>query len=218
MVPGRVNRLVIVRHGETVGNSRIRYFGRTDLELSEEGRAQMRAAARWLGLQPGTPGFAPVVASPLRRATEGARLIAGASAPIVQIQEFLEVDFGRFEGLSAEEIRERYPVEFERWNRNRLDPAYNYPGGESRAAFIGRVARGIERMLELLDGADATVAGVSALIVAHRGVIRAIVKRLAEIEPPVIELGSIQILARTTHNPGWRVVALDVTEHLVGLV
>lgn len=211
-----VSRLVLVRHGETVGNSRIRYFGRTDLELSESGRAQMRAAAQWLESHLDTLGFAPVVTSPLRRATEGARLIAGAATSLVEIQEFVEVDFGLFEGLTAEEIRERYPVEFERWNRSRLAPAYNYPGGESRAAFTARVRRGVERMLELLNGTHATAGGAGALLVAHRGVIRAIVQRLAGVEP-VIELGSIQILQRARQYPDWRPAALDVTEHLAGL-
>ncbi|MGA2411387.1 MAG: histidine phosphatase family protein, partial [Candidatus Binataceae bacterium] len=36
-------RLVLVRHGETVGNSNIRYYGRTDIGLSDLGRNQMRA-------------------------------------------------------------------------------------------------------------------------------------------------------------------------------
>jgi broad specificity phosphatase PhoE len=211
-----VRRLVLVRHGETVGNSSIRYFGRTDLELSNSGRAQMRATAQWLRSHLDTPRFAPVFASSLRRATESARLIAGATAQLIEIQEFVEVDFGLFEGLTAGEIRNRYPVEFERWNRNRLAPAYAYPGGESRGAFTARVRRGVERMLELLDGADARSEGADALLLAHRGVIRAIMQQLAGVEP-VIELASIQILQRARQLPGWRPAAIDVTEHLTGL-
>ncbi|HXZ87348.1 MAG TPA: histidine phosphatase family protein [Candidatus Binataceae bacterium] len=211
MTDGRA--LILVRHGETVGNSSIRYFGRTDLLLSPLGRAQMGAVANWLASSLQTSRFAPVFSSPLCRATEGARLIAGTLAPVVEIQEFVEVDFGLFEGLTAEEIRERYPVEFDRWNRDRLDPAYAYPGGESRAAFVERVGRGAKRMVELLDGTAATADSPAALLVAHRGVIRAITQRLAGVEP-VIELGSIQVLRRTSGNPGWRAEALDVTEHL----
>jgi broad specificity phosphatase PhoE len=216
MRPDHVKRLVLVRHGETVGNSRIRYFGRTDLELSESGRAQMRAAAQWLRSRSDTVRFAPVVASPLRRATEGARIIAGAATPLVEIQEFVEVDFGLFEGLTAEEIRERYPIEFDHWNRNRLAPDYNYPGGESRAAFTARVMRGVEQTLELPSRTHATATGASTLLVAHRGVIRAIVQQLARVEP-MIELGSIQLLQRKPPHPHWRPARLDVTEHLAGL-
>src|SRR5713101_1657780 len=241
-------RLVLVRHGETTGKSSIRYFGRTDVELSELGRAQMRAAALWIAAS-----FAPVFARPLKRASEGARIIAGPMSATVTIDEFVEVDFGLFEGLTADEIRARHPLEFARWNGNRLADGYAYPGGESRAAFTARVERGVERMLAVLDGAvasapsgaDATApyrapvpapsgAGTGALVsenqrsrtvpnnngigmvVAHRGVIRAITRRLAGAEPE-IELGSIQVLSRADRRAGWRADLLDATEHLRGL-
>ena len=246
-------RLVLVRHGETTGKSSIRYFGRTDVELSELGRAQMRAAASWLAARTGVTSFAPVFASPLKRASEGARIIAGAMSATVTIAEFVEVDFGLFEGLTADEIRDRHPIEFERWTRDRLADGYAYPAGESRAAFTARVERGVERMLAVLDGAvgaapdgadptapyrapvpapggASTGAPVSAsdqsgvirrspaiaLVVAHRGVIRAITRRLAAAEPE-IELGSIQILSRAGRRAGWRADLLDATEHLRGL-
>jgi broad specificity phosphatase PhoE len=146
-------RLVLVRHGETTGKSSIRYFGRSDVELSELGRAQMRAAASWLAARTGVTSFAPVFASPLKRASEGARIIASAMSATVTIDEFVEVDFGLFEGLTADEIRARHPLEFARWNDNWLADGYAYPGGESRAAFTARVERGVERMLAVLDGA-----------------------------------------------------------------
>jgi len=204
--------LVLVRHGETVGNSSIRYFGRTDVELSALGRDQMRAARRWLRRRFDAPGFAPVIASPLRRASEGAAIIAGADRSIVEIEEFVEVDFGRFEGLTADEIRARFPADFQRWNRDRLDPAFAYPDGESRANFAGRVERGIQRMLEVIDGA-ATYGDGIALVVAHRGVIRVIANRLAGIEP-AIELGSIQILRRDRIGDNWHAEIVDGVEHL----
>jgi broad specificity phosphatase PhoE len=143
--------LVIVRHGETVGNSSIRYFGRTDLELSGLGRQQIHAARRWLRNHFGATRFAPIIASPLRRAVEGAIIIGGPECPIIQIEEFVEVDFGRFEGLTAEEIATRYPADFERWNRDRLDPSFSYPGGESRRDFTDRVTHGIDRLLSMLS-------------------------------------------------------------------
>jgi broad specificity phosphatase PhoE len=209
-----MGRLVLVRHGETVGNSSIRYYGRTDVELSELGRRQMRAAGQWLRGHFGAARFAPVIASPLRRAAEGAAIIAGSDRAIVQLKEFVEVDFGLFEGLTADEIRLRYAQDFERWNRNRLDPGFTYPGGESRAAFADRVERGIQRMLEVVDEESArrqhaaTGGEGAALVVAHRGVIRIIVKRLVGVEP-VVELGSIQVLERAGLAVAWRAEAFD---------
>jgi broad specificity phosphatase PhoE len=194
--------LVLVRHGETTGQSSIRYYGRTDVALSELGRAQMAAVGRSLRhIQ-----FARVFTTPLSRASEGARIIAEGRAlePLV-LAEFVEVDFGRFEGLTAEEIKRRMPAEFYHWRRDRLDDNYCYPGGESRKAFNGRVAAGVTRMLELWSQDDG-VAG-PALLVAHRGVIRAATKLLAGVEP-VIELGSIQVLRRV--GDGWHPLALDL--------
>ncbi len=206
-------RLIMIRHGETEGQSSIRYYGRTDLALSALGRAQMAATRDALRGRHGVPSFAKIFSSPMRRALEGARLIAGAHAAVVTIDEFIEVDFGLFEGLTADEIRARHPREFERWNRDRLAPDYAYPGGESRAAFTARVVRGAARMVELL-GHESSEHG--ALLVAHRGVIRAIVRQLAKVEP-VIDLGSINILNRIGPRDTWQVEILDAVDHLSAL-
>ena len=199
-------RLILVRHGETEGESSIRYHGRTDVPLSELGRAQMRLAGRTLETRHRAKHFARVFSSPLVRASEGARIIAGDSAPLMTIDEFAEVHFGLFEGLTAEEIRDRHPDEFARWNADRLAPSYTYPKGESRADFTNRVERGLERMLALWTPRDN-----DALLVAHRGVIRAIVRKLTH-HDPVVELGSVHILR---FDGDWHAEMLDVIDHLV---
>ncbi|HEY6420083.1 MAG TPA: histidine phosphatase family protein [Candidatus Binataceae bacterium] len=205
--------LILVRHGETVGESSIRYHGRTDVALSALGREQMRAAKVAVAARHGGPEFTRVFASPLSRAAEGARLIAGASAPVDTLDEFVEVDFGLFEGLTADEILERYPEEAARWNADRLAPAYAYPRGESRAAFAERVERGVDRMLAIWNPGAGNI-DQRALLVAHRGVIRAIVSRLVSAEP-IVELGSIQILEL---DGTWHATALDITDHLNAVV
>jgi broad specificity phosphatase PhoE len=215
-------RLVLVRHGETVGHSSIRYYGRSDVALSDLGRRQMHASREWLAARDGASGFAPVFTSPLVRATEAARIIAGRDAAAIAIEEFAEVDFGLFEGLTAEEIAARYPEEFRRWNVNRLAPDFVYPEGESRAAFVARVARGTARMLAFWHDAHAGGrAGSDALVVAHRGVIRAVVRQLTGVIESHIDLGSIHILEQESagadlRTARWRPVALDLTEHLGG--
>jgi broad specificity phosphatase PhoE len=205
--------LILVRHGETVGQSSIRYYGRTDIALSEHGRAQMLAVARVLS----RVSFKKVFSSPLSRARESARLIIEhnaqrADSPLVAaLEEFVEVDFGRFEGLTAEEIKLRWPNDYEVWSRLRLHDGYSYPGGESRGAFNARVSSGIERMFGLWRGEAASELRGAALLVAHRGVIRAIVKSLVGLEP-AIELGSIQALR--FDGSAWQPLALDLTCHL----
>jgi broad specificity phosphatase PhoE len=203
-------RLILVRHGETVGNSSVRYYGRTDVVLSPLGRAQMRSAAGWLQTSLGCNYFEIVFSSPLMRAVESARLIVGPNADVIQLDEFVEVDFGLFEGLTADEIRKCYPQEFERWNRDRLALKYQYPDGESRPAFTGRVNRGIDLMLSMLDQLPSTR---NALLVAHRGVIRVIMQRLTDVTP-VIEIGSIHVLSTDRVTEAWQADAVDMTAHL----
>ena len=204
--------LVLVRHGETEGQSSIRYHGRTDVALSELGRAQMRAVRAAIERLWGSLEFERVFSSPLARATEGARLIAGDWKDVSIVEEFAEVHFGRFEGLTAEEIRERYPEDFAEWNVDRLAATYAYPGGESRAAFAERVSRGIDQMFEIWRLSERSPS--RALLVAHRGVIRTIVQRLTG-ESPAVELGSIQVIE---HQDGkWTAATLDQTAHLSNL-
>jgi broad specificity phosphatase PhoE len=200
--------LILVRHGETVGESSIRYHGRTDVALSELGRAQMLAARDAIVARIGGEKFHYVFSSPLIRATEGARVIGGATAPLTIIEDFAEVHFGLFEGLTADEIRDRYPDHYAEWNVDRLAASYAYPGGESRTAFAERVGRGLDRMLEIWQ--PARDAASRALLVAHRGVIRTIVERLTG-HRPAVDLGSIQVLE---FDDRWNAVQLDFLDHL----
>src|SRR5262245_65811109 len=154
----------MLRHGETVGNSSVRFHGAADVPLSDAGRAQLRAAARGLRQE----FFDLVVASPLRRSWEGATVAAGG-APVRIEDDLREIDFGRWEGLTAEEIERRDPVLFREWRARA--PGFEYPGGEPRAAFRARVRRGFERI-------EASGAG-SALLVCHKGVIRTLAEQVA---------------------------------------
>ena len=69
--------LALVRHGETVGNSSVRYHGRTDVELSDLGRAADACRSALAEYSSERFPARPIVASPLRRAAEGASIIAG---------------------------------------------------------------------------------------------------------------------------------------------
>jgi broad specificity phosphatase PhoE len=183
----QLRRIVLLRHGDTVGNSRDRYHGSSDVALSDAGREQVRAAARGLA----TEVFDVVAASPLRRAWQSAALLSGGH-PVLLIPELQEIDFGRWEGLTAEEIEARDPVNYRAWRENA--PDFEFPGGERRAAFRERVARGFADLVR--TGAE------NALVVTHRGVIRALAQQLVGqplANPP--ELG--QIVSFTRDGERW---------------
>jgi probable phosphoglycerate mutase len=184
-------RLVLVRHGDTVADSSVRYYGATDVVLSRAGRRQAERARRVIGDEV----FGFVVASPLARAWQTATVLAPGQ-PIQLEEGFREVNFGEWEGLTQKEIAVRDPALFARWQQDL--PNFDYPGGEARASFRSRIEAGLGRLLVL--------EAERALVVAHKGVIRMLVETLtgqglAQGEP---ELGGVFFLDRT---PGgsWRV-------------
>ena len=190
-------RLVLIRHGETTGHSSIRYYGATDVPLSDLGREQVRAAR---GLVP-ADAFEGVLASPLSRAHESARIVF-PHREIELIETLREIDFGDWEGLTAEEIRERDPARYQDWQAG--GDGFRFPGGESRADFQARVDGAVEAML----GSGAT----SLALVVHKGVIRAIARRLvgAELPEGAPALGGVVTLRRRSAGD-WHAPDLGVT-------
>jgi broad specificity phosphatase PhoE len=177
-----LRRIVLLRHGDTVGNSRERFHGCGDVALSDEGRAQVRAAGRRLA----TEVFDLVASSPLRRAWQSAALLS-AGTPVLLVPELREIDFGRWEGMTAEEIEAQDPVLYKTWREGAVD--FEFPGGERRAAFRERVVAG----LGVLERTGAE----NAFVVTHRGVIRALANHLlgAQLAAPP-ELGELVSFTR----------------------
>ncbi len=200
-------RLTLVRHGETVGESSIRYHGRTDVRLSALGRTQMEQVHLALAAQ----RFAAVYSSTLSRSSEAARIIcAGNSeAPMVTpLSGFDEVDFGEWEGLTAAEICSLSPALYAEWQMQGGN--FVYPGGESGVAFQARVARTLRQVL-----AD-TPRG-ELLFVLHKGVIRCIVTEL--LGPALANRGTLSAALGSIHilvceGGAWRAEALDLVAHL----
>lgn len=159
----RLRHIVLLRHGDTVGNSKERFHGSSDVALSDAGRAQIRAASLRLAREV----FDVVAASPLRRSWESARIAAGG-APVRLEPGFREIHFGRWEGMTAEEIEVQDPTLYREWQAK--TPGFEFPSGEPRAAFRERVLVG----LESLNRSGAT----NALLVLHKGVIRTIAEHL----------------------------------------
>ncbi|MDO8615660.1 MAG: histidine phosphatase family protein [Dehalococcoidia bacterium] len=153
-------RLLLLRHAESLGNREFRLQGRRDFPLTERGRQQARALAGRLA----SAGLTTVYTSPIGRARETARILAGAAGvrprrePRVQ-----EYDFGEaLSGLTWQEIREQHP-EIVAALLNDDSEFPRYPGEEGRAAFRDRVCPAIREIAER-HAADQAVA-----IVTHAG-------------------------------------------------
>lgn len=200
--------LLLLRHGETVGQSSIRLYGATDIALSEVGEEQARRAAAVLRPH----RFTRVLTSPLQRARRSAEIVltghANADAALEVVPEFREIDFGAWEGWTYAEAEARDPDGFRRWRSEGHE--FTYPGGESRAAFHARVrAAALTRL-------GAPGPGL-ALAVLHKGVIKAIVAALTGQEPAAVaelpvSLGSLHRLDRV--DGAWKLTATGDTAHL----
>lgn len=186
-----LRRLVLVRHGETEGNSRERLIGSGDPNLSAEGRDHMlRARAALAGHVVDS-----VVTSPAKRAFQSATVLTGG-APARLEPDFREIHFGRWEGRSLAEIAASDPALHQQWQDAIAD--FEYPGGELRDAFRKRVRRGLAR----LEASGAS----GALVVTHRGVIREIVQALTDttLDRAIPQLGDVVVLTRAPDGR-WRV-------------
>jgi broad specificity phosphatase PhoE len=200
-----LRRLVLVRHGETVGQSSIRYYGCTDVGLNDAGRRQMQRVGRALASEV----FDAVYTSALRRTVDGARLIAPQHEPRI-VADFNEVSFGRWEGLTREEIAARDPERFARWQAALHE--FTYPEGDAVLAFRRRVATAWRALYPL--------APERLLVVAHKGVIRTILAELLRLdgaEPRAwrIDLASIHELR--AGDAGWITERVNDLRHLEGL-
>jgi broad specificity phosphatase PhoE len=165
--PAMSVELVCVRHGRTAWNAVRRFQGRTDVPLDDEGRAQARSLARLLA----GDRFDAAVASDLSRARETAEIIlAGGPPPLVLDERLREMAFGTWEGLTWDEIVVRYP---EAADRDPARPRFFTPeGGESFEDVCARIAPA------LADVAARVGPDGRALVVAHAGVLHAIVRVL----------------------------------------
>lgn len=158
--------LLLVRHGATRWSVTGQHTGRTDLPLTGLGREQARHAAAAVRRIAGDRiGQARVWTSPLRRAVETARLVAGGADPR-RCDDLMEYDYGDFEGLTTVQIRERHPG-WDIWDDG-------CPGGED----ADRVGARADRFLASIAGSPGPV-----IAVAHGHLIRILAARALGLPP-----------------------------------
>ncbi|MFN8025570.1 MAG: histidine phosphatase family protein [Acidimicrobiia bacterium] len=138
---GQVGELVLVRHGQTEWSRSGQHTSYSDIELTQRGEDEARAAAERLAAR----HFAAVFTSPMRRARETCR-IAGLAEHAVVTDDLCEWNYGDYEGLTTPQIRETNPG----WTIFTGDP----PGGETAAQVGARADHIIERAVDAAVGGD----------------------------------------------------------------
>lgn len=132
-------RIVCLRHGQTLWNVEHRFQGHSDIPLDETGLAQAaRAASLLASLRPTL-----IVSSDLQRAHDtGLALGRLVGLDVAVDKDFRERGGGEWEGLTREEIAERWPREYVAWEA---------PGGEPVTEVAARVAAAMRRWAAKLD-------------------------------------------------------------------
>jgi broad specificity phosphatase PhoE len=200
-------QIILVRHGESVGNFENRLQGQEDYDLTELGRHQAkRAADRLHGLR-----TTAVYSSHLLRANATATTIADRLGVLPGITEDLaEYHFGEMSGATYAEIRERFGAI--------ANPAERvYPGEEGRDAFFARVTNAVFRIADAHP--DETVA-----VVSHGGPIALFCQHVLGLPykrpmPFSIDNCSFSVIDVSTNGAGreLRLLRLNDTCHLSGL-
>ncbi len=153
-------RIYLVRHGATVLSAEDRFAGSSDVELSDEGRAQAAALAQRLANEP----IKALYASPFKRTVATGEALAAPHNLSLRIENDLrEIDHGRWEGLARKDVESRFSEEYERWDE---DPFTFAPeGGESGLAVMARALPVLRQIVE--RHTDECV-----VVVSHKATIR----------------------------------------------
>ena len=198
--------LILVRHGESLGNAAGVLQGRLDFGLSLLGERQAELTAERLR----GSGASRVVSSPLLRASTTAALIAQALEVELQLDpDLAEYDIGEAAGLTPTELRAKFP---EILAARTTGARFAYPGEEGRENFQARLASAVERF-GALDG--------TTIAVAHGGVISAVCHMIVGLDlnrPGAFMVGNCSLTEVTKDRAGRLVLSKhnDVC-HLEGI-
>ncbi len=141
----------MVRHGETDWNSIGKFQGRSDIPLNSNGTLQAEQCRQFLK----NSQWDLIITSPLKRAKQTAEIInKDLNVPLIEMDEFLERNYGDAEGLTINERLSAFPTK-------------NYPNQEQRDSLKKRVIKGIEKVNQLHNRKK-------ILLVSHGAVINTI--------------------------------------------
>ena len=208
-----MTRILLARHGETEWNALGRIQGWTESPLNELGRTQAESLGTRLSAFP----LAAIYSSDLSRAMDTAEAAAMRQGLDVQpMPQLREKNFGRWEGLTAEDVARDYPDDWRRYHVMREWDA-SIPGGEAWADVQARILAALNQVLAAHPAPEDTV-----LLVGHGGSLRLVIlEALNAALPTLLHLHlSNASLSRldfdSAHERSGRVLLLNDTSHLQG--
>lgn len=158
-------KIYMTRHGQTDWNLQRRVCGRSEAHLTDLGRQQAAEMAEKVAQQ---TNVSLILSSPLERARDTARIVAGRTGlPVMMEPRLIEQDFGGYEGRDVKD-----PAYLE----NRQNLFFSFSGGESTAHLIYRAYAVIEDVKRKYKDR-------SVLLVTHGCLCRALRSYFAEVPP-----------------------------------
>ena len=199
-------KFILVRHGETEWNKLGRFQGHTDISLNERGFSQAKetakAAAEW--------GHCAIYSSPLIRTVQVAEEIAKVTSMAVSKQPGLkELGLGDLEGVTGEEMRDKWPEVFSVWRSN--PEKVSMPNGESLAQLRERCWQAILDIEQKHSDDD------SVVVISHNFAIRSIVGELLGVPLEYFHRMSLNLASVCTFDSderGRRLTGYNSTGHL----
>lgn len=149
-------KIYLIRHGQTDWNVAGRIQGIHDIPLNKTGIRQAEQLAEAMDMRP----VARIFSSTLIRAKETAEKIGKRQqVEVVLMEQLVEVEFGKWEGLTWDEIQNEYPKEYGYWSVNPAEATP--PGGEPYETITDRCIQAWNRILKITNGRE------DAAIVSH---------------------------------------------------
>ena len=164
--------IYLFRHGLTKGNLNAQYIGHTDLPLTTDSISALKS----IKAHQHYPKVNAVFSSPLKRCLDSAKIMFPENNVLV-IDDFIEYNFGEFEGLTAEDLKDN--EDFKNWLGG--DIYASSPFGESNVQFAHRVCAAFEKVI---DGCVKTGTN-NVAIVGHAGVLMTILSCYGLPEAPM---------------------------------
>lgn len=159
-------KLILVRHALTVDNQKSRLSGHIDSSISEEGKEQIDKITNYLK----DFDIDKIYTTTSSRTKDTVKKLSELkSIEIIEKESLKEISFGDFEGLTFDEIKDKYPKEFQDMIEKGYE--YKYPNGENLIDSYNRVCIELDNIISNND--DRTI-----LICSHGGTIRNIITYL----------------------------------------
>jgi broad specificity phosphatase PhoE len=207
-----VTHVLLIRHGQSLGNAEGRFGGHTDTPLSPRGRKQAAATAEALASEK----LDAIYSSDLPRAIESATPLARlAGIEIQQTEAFRERSVGVMEGLTFEEAAAEHPDQYAALLHR--DFEHVLLGGESYRQTLDRASRKLDEIIERhRSGRIAIFAHTGTICILALHIMGAL--DAPELKPVWIHSSNCGISRFDLRDDGYvRVEKINDTQHLAGL-